>query len=239
MVDIIICEDNPVQRKFIQNCIENYIIEQDVDGYIKVSTDNPDEVFQFVKNNNNYPKIYFLDINLNQDINGIELATKIRDLDTTGKIIFITTEGQMLPLTFEYMLEATDFIEKSTPENIRNRIQKVLSCIFKRLNSVEDKMIEIKIGAELKFIPLKQIMFFETSPISHKLILNLTNDKIEFYGKLKNIINLSDDFIKVHSSFVVNKNSISSIDYKNFEINFIDGQKCFASRRFIKNLKQI
>lgn len=237
MVDIIICEDNPVQRKFIQNSIENYLIEQDVEAYIKVSTDDPYEVFQFVKNNNNYPKIYFLDINLNQDINGIELATKIRDLDTTGKIIFITTEGQMLPLTFEYMLEVTDFIEKSTPENMHNRIQKVLSCIFKRLNSVEEKMIEIKIGSEIKFVPLKQIMFFETSPISHKLILNLTNDKIEFYGKLKNIINLSDDFIKVHSSFVVNKNSISSIDYKNFEINFINGQKCFASRRFIKNLK--
>lgn len=44
---------------------------------------------------------YYLDIDLGQEMNGIDLADKIRTIDVTGKFTFITTHEEMAPLTLK------------------------------------------------------------------------------------------------------------------------------------------
>ena len=56
---------------------------------IILSTSNPYELLDTIENKD-YTGIYFLDIDLNSNINGIDLAKKIRCYDPRGFIIFVT-----------------------------------------------------------------------------------------------------------------------------------------------------
>ena len=53
--------------------------------------------------------IYFLDVDLKSDINGIKLGSKIREKDTRGFIIFTTTHLEMSYFAFKYKVEAPCF----------------------------------------------------------------------------------------------------------------------------------
>ena len=45
---------------------------------------------------------YFLDIQLEVDINGIKLGSEIRKYDPIGNIIFVTSHSELTYLTFVY-----------------------------------------------------------------------------------------------------------------------------------------
>ncbi|MCP6559764.1 response regulator, partial [Klebsiella pneumoniae] len=67
-----------------------------------------------------------LDIALNSDINGIQLASQIRDMGRRSKIIFITTHTELSLMVFQYQVEALDFILKDFPDSLYERFSKVL-----------------------------------------------------------------------------------------------------------------
>ena len=60
------------------------------------------------------------------------------------------------------------------------------------------------------------------------------NRQVEFYGKLKEIVELDGRFY-----YLVNKDNIAEIDMKKREIHMINGEVCYASSRFLKGLKNI
>ena len=44
------------------------------------------------------------------------MSQKIRKLDPIGQISFVTTHSEFAPLTYEYKVNAHDFIDKRLPE---------------------------------------------------------------------------------------------------------------------------
>jgi len=121
VLKIFICEDNKVQREKFENIIENIIIIENYDMDLQLSTEDPFEIINYLKSNNT-SGLYFLDVDLHSDINGIQLAEKIREYDPRGFIVFITTHAEMSYLTFLYKVEAMDYIIKDNYNNIQQRI---------------------------------------------------------------------------------------------------------------------
>ncbi|HEH1241920.1 TPA: response regulator transcription factor [Staphylococcus aureus] len=80
------------------------------------------------------------------------------------------------------------------------------------------------------------IMFFESSTKSHRLIAHLDNRQIEFYGNLKELSQLDDRFFRCHNSFVVNRHNIESIDSKERIVYFKNKEHCYASVRNVKKI---
>ncbi|MDV2576152.1 hypothetical protein RYX41_05645 [Lactiplantibacillus plantarum] len=58
-------------------------------------------------------KSLFLDIVLQREINGIQLASKIRDYDPDGFIVYVTVRDDMIPDTLSAMTTPTGFISKT------------------------------------------------------------------------------------------------------------------------------
>src|SRR4051794_9929355 len=110
MQKIYICEDNLSQLNDIKEIIENYILIEELDMEIILATQNPDELIQVLEDNPPSKAIYFLDIDLNHQLDGIQLAQHIRQVDDLGRIIFITTHAELAPVTFRYKVEALDYI---------------------------------------------------------------------------------------------------------------------------------
>lgn len=239
MLNIFICEDNHSQRDRIQKLIKNYLLIEDFEMEIALSTSNPDKILAFLNENPQNHAIYFLDIYLNATLDGIQLAAKIRDLDIHGKIIFITSYSEFQPLTFKYKVEALDYIPKDDFKELEHRIREVLALVhyqYQFRNTIPENHIRLQIGSQVRMFDLSDIMFIETSHTPHKLLLHLSNQQIEFYGRISELLTVTDKFIQVHKSFIINYLNIDSINNQNRMITFKNGETCLISKRQSKSL---
>lgn len=234
---IIICEDNRIQRKSIVEIIENTILREEFDMEIEFQTGNPQEIIDYLEEAPNLIRIYFLDVDLGASLNGIELAEKIRQKDPTSYIVFITSHADMSMMTFQYKIEALDYILKDDFNNIKNRINSCILEAYNRYKLDDDNILSIKVGERLVNIRCEDILFFETSPSKHKIKVHEFNRQIEFYGSLNDIEDKVDGrFIRCHKSFLVNKDNVKEIDKKNRSVHMKNGQVCYASVREMKKL---
>ncbi|CDM68169.1 two component transcriptional regulator, LytTR family [Clostridium bornimense] len=238
MLDIIICEDNTTQRKNLESIIENEVRSAHIK--IALSTNNPNEVIQYVQDSKSQNFIYFLDIDLQSNINGLELSKILRQHDPMGYIVFLTSHAELTLLTFQYKVRAMDFIIKADTNMIKDRIVDCINEAFNDLKNIKvqnTNTIPINIGNNITFFDMDDILFFETSSKEHKIRIHTTSGHSEFYGSLKDIeTKLSSDFYKPHRSYIVNTKKIKSIDKDQLIINMINGEICYVSSRYLKGL---
>lgn len=236
MLEVIICEDNSVHREKLKQLIENTILKEELDLNIMLSTGEPEEVLSYVSKNNN-TGIYFLDVDLKSDMNGIKLGEKIREVDQMGFIVFVTTHMEMSYLAFKYKVEAMDYVIKDDSDFK----ERVTSCLLKSYNTYykkkgNEEYISISSDDRIINIRLNDILFIETS-VSHKIKVHEENKQVEFYGNLKDIYEkLTPNFYRCHKSYIVNKNKISEVDKKHNKIIMINGEECYVSFRYKKGL---
>lgn len=240
MLSIFICEDNDIQRSNIEAIIKNYIMIEEFDMELTLSTSNPYDIINFLDENPRVRGIYFLDVDLGYDINGIQLGSQIREKDIDGKIIFITTHSELLILTFTYKVEAMDYILKDDTDIIKKRIYEALKQAQKHYHTetmIEKNRIKLKVGSQIRIFPTEDVVFIETSPIPHKLTLHLTSSTLNFYGKINEMTALSPVMFRSHKSYIINIENIKSIDKTNREITMNNGETCLLSVRQLKKLE--
>ncbi|MDR3596033.1 LytTR family DNA-binding domain-containing protein [Clostridium sp.] len=239
MLSIIVCEDNESQRKSITKLIEDIIMIENLDMKIVLSTESPEKTIDYLENND-MSGLYFLDVDLNSELNGIKLAETIREYDPRGFIVFVTTHAEMSYLTFIYKVEAMDYIIKDKPETIKERIHECILNAHKKYSAKAtglQKNFTIKAEDKIINIEYNKILFFETSNIIHKVILHAVDRQIEFYAKLKDVeAKLDERFYRCHRSFLVNKDNIKEIDKNNRVIYMINGQECLVAVRLLRGL---
>ena len=239
MLNIYICEDNKEQLDRITKAVENAVLIEELDMRVEVSTTDPYEVLEKVKEDSN-PGIYFLDIELGSTMDGIELATKIRNHDSRGFITFVTTHPEFSYLTFKYKVEALDYVIKTENENLETSIKNCIINANRKFISTKKEMKKFfyaKCGHKVLHIPYEDIVFFETSPVPHKVVVHTANKRIEFYGHIGQIAEeLDDRFYQCHKSYIINREQITMVDKKNREIHLRGENKCIASVRAIKGL---
>jgi two-component system response regulator AgrA len=237
MKHIIICEDNVNQRKEVESIITNEI--KSFDFELILSTGNPHDVINHI-NNSTDSFIYFLDVDLNSDLNGFQLAQLIRTHDPNGYIIFLTGHAELTLFTFQYKVQALDYIVKGDLNILKVKIADCFNAINNTLNATKMKInnkISIDVGNNIIFLEFKDILFFETAGKEHKISVHTLSGQTEFYGTLKNIeTTISTDFYKVHRSYLVNTKKIKSIDKSRMVIEMINGEMCYVSLRYLRGL---
>ena len=243
MLNVYVCEDVGIQRKKIRKNIENIIVMEGLDMEIVVSTGNPHEIVDYVKETNEVG-IYFLDVDLKADMNGLELAIEIRKYDPRGFIVFVTTHSEMSFMTFHYRLEAMDYILKDGgDEVIQNKVYDCLMNAHERFSSVKNRIQDVftyKVNEHIFTIGYDEIIFFETLPNTHKIILHGKKRVTEFYGKIKNLEERLDErFYRSNRSFLLNKKNIKEVNIKERKVIMINGEVCPISSRRINGLKKM
>ena len=238
-MNIYVCEDNEKERDIIKESIEKTILINNLDFKIKVLTDNPFEIISTIKSNKKERGIYFLDVDLKADINGVQLAAEIRKYDPNGFIIFITSHGELSYLTFTYKIEALDFIVKDDFQ-VPNRVSECLLYVERKLKLEEGEISKIfvtKIGDKNISIDFDNILFFETTEKLHRIKLHGTNRTVTFYGTMKEVLaKLDKRFYQCHRSFIINRNYIKEIDKDRMLVILKNGQETMISSRLLKGL---
>ena len=162
--------------------------------------------------NSGHLDILFLDIELYK-LSGIELGHFIRyELDNMGiQLIYISgissyamqlfktqpLEFLVKPITFEQMAETMDL---------------AIKIIKKKQERFEFQQVK-----DHYYVSQGDIIYFESQ--GRKLRLVTTDGIYEFYGRIKEVIKkLSDDFMIIHQSYVINKARVRHYAYENVEM---------------------
>ena len=242
MLRIHICEDDTKQRERVQQLIVEVLEIEKLNMEIGIVTDNPADIIQQIQKEEENG-VFFLDIDLQHQINGLELAKQIREHQPRCYIIFVTTHSEMSYMTFTYKVEAMDFIIKDEYKEMKNRIYQCLLHAQKleaeKIDVNKVKTFSVKVGSRVQEIPLEEILYFEVSDTPHKLILHKQDAIIEFFGKIKELENeLDERFYRCHRSCIVNKDNIKEIDEVAKILRLKNGAECPISVRLGKGLKK-
>jgi len=242
MIDVFVCEDDLKQLNEIVSYIKNYILIENLDMRLRLATDDPYKILDYVGNNKVDKSLYFFDIELNTDITGVELAAKIHKKNVNSKIVFITTHAEMVFLTFKYQIEALDYILKDSPDEIQDRVTNAIQTCNKEFMDQEvdsTEYYQLKTGDHIRLIKINDILFFESSPVPHKVIVHLFNGQFEFYSTVKAIEDENESFFRCHKSYVVNIKNIKSINRRTRELLMADGEKVLCSVMACRELVKI
>ena len=248
-MQIFLCEDNLKYRESLEAAIKSHIIIEDYNMQLALSTGDPVELLNFIEElvdkrafdvERNTHSLFFLDVDLQNEMDGITLASKIRKIEPSAKIVFITTHVELSALTFRYKIEALDYIEKGEVGEIFERIKENIDEAYEqhlRDRSPARGGFTVKSNRLVRFIAYDKILFFESLPSPHKVCLHTDSDLIEFYSSLNTIEEtLNSDFFRSHKSFIVNINNIKYVNKAAREIEMCNGSIALVSPLKIKHL---
>ncbi len=239
MLHVFVCEDHAAQRQAIVQTIQNTILIEELDMELVLGTGDPYALLEKVKGSQN-TGVYFLDIDLNSSMDGMGLAQQIRLFDPRGVIIFVTAHSELSYMTFQYRVEAMDFVLKDNPAEAKVKIRECLLDAIERYaleTNKTHKVYTVEVGGRKINIDYDDILFFETSNNVHKIILHGKGRQIEFSSTMKELTGaLSGNFVRCHRSFLANKDNIKEVDTKNRTVYFTNGETCLMSVRMMKGL---
>lgn len=149
--------------------------------------------------------LVLMDIGLPK-MGGMEAAARLRELDQTTTLIFVTNMAQFAVRGYE--VDAFDFVVK--PVSYSNFALKLQRCLNK-LGTRTDTEVIIPISDGLYRISSSQIKYIEIS--GHKMIYHTTNGTIKAYGNLKEVESVLNGrmFVRCNSCYLVNLNYVFAI----------------------------
>ena len=235
MLPIIICDDQIEHRNYIKELVEKYILIEELDMKIMLSVGNPQAVIQYVSQAAP-PFLYLLDVDLKDDsCSGITLAQKIRMLDPRGFIVFITAHGELSHMTFQYCIEAMDYIVKDYPERIPDRIKQCLfhaKDLISSKNNTIHKVISLTFGEKVLLIKQEDLLCLHASQSAHKIKIYTNEGIYEQSTSLKDIMQQLDDrFLLCHKSWIINTEYIKQVDKKRRTVILANSMECPVSFR--------
>lgn len=228
MYSIGICDDGENVCAFLEKMILQYAKKKDVS--IDINVWYTGEGLTNYLACGNHLDILFLDIEL-LGMTGIEVGKFIRsELDNVGmQIVYISGKESYAQQLFK--TQPLEFLVKPI---LQEQIDDTLDMAFK---IIEKKKIrfEFQQGKNHYYIPMGSIMYLRSD--GRKINIVTPKETYGFYGKLKEVIkNLSEDFIVIHQSYVVNKEYIYRYTYEIIEL--LDGTLLTISpinRRAVRN----
>lgn len=220
MIKIAICDDDTM----FASELESLVIQESQRLGTRVETD----IFSDGKtllNNIEYGKHYsliFIDIEMKY-MDGITTARHIRKMDRSVLLIYISGYDKYLKELFE--VEPFRFLSKPL---VPKQFSRYFEEARHRIGETTDTFYQFTFNKEVRKVPLKDIVYFESRNRVINIILQ-DNTYEHFYGKLNNVEKeLAESrqyFLRIHQSFLVNYNYIKSINFSSIVLNFGDKEQ--------------
>ncbi len=227
MFKIAICDDSDsIRTKFI-SMLEHVMEKNNIDGEVIFDTGDPEKFYNYVSKN--HVDVILLDIDLKSMISGLDLAKKIREINKSINIIFVSAHLEYVFLSFK--VKTFDYLVKPVSS------EKLEECIIRLTNYTSSdtiNFIKIKSGSLTHLIKKSDIVYVEkANSKSYVYTLNEiieTNNSLDDFKKI-----LPDNFCRCHKSYIVNLSKISRIDSITNDVIFNNSFKCQMGRKYRKS----
>lgn len=225
MLSIAVCDD---EKEFNEMLLEKLLpIMESLEHPYKVSCFTGTEDLQ--QSGLNFD-IIFLDIRM-PGVNGIDFAKELRAAGISSALIFITAFQEYVFDVFE--LEAVDYLCKPI-DSIR--LGRAVRRAVNKVGENRERCLFIQTRNWCKSIKMDTILFCEV--INRKIYLHTTNEVIDYYGRLEELIpQLDERFYRCHRSYLINLNHLSM--YSDGQVFLTNGEHVPVSKLRQKEFMEI
>ncbi len=232
MIKVFVCEDNHHQREYYVELIMKIFQDNKWKGEV-YSFSNPYSLLEKCSQNCALEEkhLYILDIHLSSDMDGIELAKKIRQFDSQGELVFLTTDGEQMPITFRLQLKALDYILKDQEDNLMAAFSRCINQVATIDESKRRYLIIESKGMYYRY-PFQDVMILCTSGKKNIIELHTHQGTEEFRGTLKDILTDYPELLQIHQGILVNPINVVKIDEKNRILTMLSGEQCDIAYRY-------
>jgi DNA-binding LytR/AlgR family response regulator len=228
-INVLIVEDEAIVSKDIQQSLKKL-------GYNVVgSSATGESALQLVQTE--HPDIVLMDIMLKGEMNGIQTADKIKEEYATP-IIFLTAYADEATLLKAKITEPYGYILKPFKEidlhtNIEMAIykhakeQEVVqerNLFFSVIERNESNKKSIYVKSNSKLIKLNKDDIFYIEALKDYVIIHTPDLRYTIHSTMKDIESKigSDEFLRVHRSYIVRIDKIATIEYPNLTLEQVD-----------------
>lgn len=223
-------------------------MQNELKSIIRKSTFNIDQSIEIkcFKNHNNELKkiiedtsmrtIYLLDIDLNSEITGINIAQKIRVKDWNSEIIFLTYHDKYFEKVYRSIYKVFDFIEKF--DNMNKRLTTDIKKIL--LQNYDVSMYKYSTRQIDLQIYMKDILYIYRDTDERKLVIITTSNTFMINKTISEILEeLDDRFAQVHRACIVNRQHVHLYKWNDGYFILDNKDKVYMlSKKFKENVKK-
>lgn len=231
MLNFVICDDNENSLNKFSKLLNLIFDNNDLDGQILLTTTNAYDALNYVINNN--VDVVILDIDLQSDISGLELAQKIRNINKYIYIIFATAHLEYL--ISAYKCKTFDYLTK--PISLNN-LESTILRLFNDIKGTKKTSSFIKINNKNTLLNADSICFIQKD--NSRVVFKTPTTEYSTYSsfnKLKE--DLPSNFVRCHKSFIVNISNIKTIDKDIIFFNSNNTLKCYIGHFYKKNFLEV
>lgn len=226
MLNFIVCDDNETVSNKLAQMLESIFITHNFNAQILSKTSSPEEVLNYSLAGD----VFLLDINLHENISGLQLAEKIREKNK--KAYFIFTTGHLEYAMIAYKVKTFDYLAK--PITIE-RLEETIIRLFNDMVTTPSQYI--KIDNKNTLINPQNINYIEKDGM--KLIFHSDKKDYSTYNSFSKIEHcLPENFIRCHKSYIVNVDNINNVICNN-KIVFTNKTQCFIGPKYKNNLLEV
>ncbi|MBE5794902.1 MAG: response regulator transcription factor [Clostridiales bacterium] len=232
MLHIILCDDNPRHNQTMTYHLEQIMPRLTMPCAIDLTTTDPREVIAHAKQQHDGDLVYLLDLEMENDLNGLDVCAIIREHQVRAHIIYVSAYA-------EYAMEccrahAFDFILKPyTTQRLENAIRDVILHI-ERTRSVYP--LSVTAGTVTQVLDQKEIRYLQVE--REYVTAHMNGGVFTWRESLTHLLpRLNPDwFVRIHKSCAINRLYIQSVDQKAHEVILKGGTVLNVSRRLIKEV---
>lgn len=201
MIKIAIVEDEIEMSSDLKKHVETFFNQHDK----KITIDIFDNAVKFLDKYKSKYDLVFMDINLPY-MDGIEASEKLRKIDPTVIIVFVTSLAQYA--IEGYKVHAFDYVLK--PVNYYNFVL-TLERILPHLKDNDKSIVIYTNKTSFKKILIERIKYIEI--INHKLVFHTLNGDYETHGALNDYVEiLKDDYFELcNRCYLINLKMVSQV----------------------------
>lgn len=226
MLKFVVCDDNVDVMNKLANMLEAIFTQNDIEGEVVYKTTKGEEILEYTKNN--LIDVLVLDINLNSEKNGIDIANKVREKNKDCYIIFTTAHSEYVFLA--YQCKTFDYLCKPiTKERFEITILRLIDDMAGNNRNIK----YIKLDNKNTLINADEVQYIKRDGM--KLIFHTSTRDYEVYSSFSKLQNqLPNNFVRCHKSFIANISNISKLEPAGNMIYFNNNTTCDIGPKYKK-----
>jgi len=228
-INILVVEDESIVSKDIQNSLKKL-------GYNVVGSSATGEKAIELANSEN-PDVVLMDIMLKGEMNGIDAAAVIKEKQSIP-VIFLTAYADELTLSkakvtqpYGYILKPFKEIDLHTTIEMaiykhgkEQEIIKERDLFYSIIENKEETKDFIFVKSNSKLVKIKTVDIFYIEALKDYVVIHTNEKRYTIHSTMKDIeIKMGkEDFIRVHRSYIVRVDKISTIEQPNLTLENVE-----------------
>lgn len=228
MINFALIEDNKKILNNLSHMLDCIFLKHNLDAEISLSTTNVSELLSFIEKNK--IDVLFLDIDLNSNFSGLEIAEKVRKTNKNCYIIFETAHLEYSLMAYKF--KTFDYICKPIT------LQRLEDCILRLFDDVSGLSKKfLRIDSKNTIIAENDIKYIKREGM--KLIFHTESRDYEVYSSFLKIQSLlPNNFVRCHKSFIANINNITKIEASSNTVFFKESY-CDIGPKYKKDFLEV